>query len=152
MSAVTCVLVDSRGLSRPIRDAWLDALRADAVWYVGSPIGAPEPDEASAPVPQVEMSAVDLGTAWLERDDDDLRIVAVVDNLRSLIEAAEAGLRPTRVVLVALEGGDESERLAAGVLASEGDLGALETLAARGFEVVIQSLPRVTARPWSARG
>lgn len=152
MSGVVCVLVDSRGLSRPIRESWLDALQADAVWYVGDPLGAPDPEDAQATYPQVELSAVDLGTAWLERGDESVRVVAVVDAIDALLEAADAGLPPTRVVLVALDGGEDGERLAAGVIVSSADLRALDTLASRGFEIVIQSLPRVTPRPWSVRG
>jgi mannose/fructose/N-acetylgalactosamine-specific phosphotransferase system component IIB len=98
------------------------------------------------------MDARELAAAWVAPADAERNVVAVVDSVVALLDAARSGLPASRIFVVYLEGGDDGERLAASVVASPADLAALRELSERGFELLLQALPRVTARRWAPRG
>ncbi len=135
------VLIDSRGLSRAIVEAWIPALEPDTVWLV-SP--SELPDE-SGPVPVLRKSAEDIGTADVtSADNDDSSVLVVTTDVASLSGAHRHGLHPCLVKITCLESG--GQRFAPQVQLSDADRCGLIQLIEAGFRVEICALPNTTPR------
>jgi|GEM_PF-4376534 len=140
------LLIDDRGLSRPIRELWVRALNIDVIWTTGK-ISADEIDLNAETSPALELSPADIAALSSEFTDDKGHVLVVIDSLQSLQEAVDFGLEIDEVTIVH-HLNPEGERIGPNAFFSEEDLEVVKRLVRRGLKFYLQAIPNVTARPW----
>lgn len=140
------LVIDDRGLSRPIRELWVHALNIDVIWTTGT-ISAEEIDLAKESSPALELSPADIAALSSEFSDDQGHVLVVIDRLAALQEAIDFGLEIDEVTIVH-HLNPEGERVGPHAFFSAEDLEIVQRLVRRGLKFFIQAIPNVTARPW----
>lgn len=140
------LVIDDRGLSRPIRELWVHALNIDVIWTTGT-ISAEEIDLAKESSPALELSPADIAALSSEFSDEQGHVLVVIDRLDALQEAIDFGLEIDEVTIVHHLNPD-GERVGPHAFFSAEDLEIVQRLVRRGLKFFIQAIPNVTARPW----
>jgi mannose/fructose/N-acetylgalactosamine-specific phosphotransferase system component IIB len=139
------LLLDDRGISRPIEELWIPALDPDLVWWIAD--DDIPPDAIGESLPAVVLSPTQWAAAAAERPDPAIhRILVVFTSLEQLTLAARFGVQPQPVTVVHRRCGDDCPRIASQVYLEPAELLRARTLADQGFEFHIQAIPRVTSR------
>lgn len=142
------IFLDNRGLSRPTEEIWIPSLGIDVVWMT-SPAPDVEINLSSGVTPCLELSPADVAALSAEFNETNGRVLVIFASLDELDEAANYGLKPRPVTIVS-QGAPDGIRVAPNVFFTLEDQRILTRLILRGFEVKIQPLPNVTARPWTS--
>lgn len=140
------LVIDDRGLSRPIRELWVHALSIDVIWTTGK-TNAEEIDLNQEASPALELSPADIAALSSEFSDEKGHVLVIIDNLTALQEAVDYGLEINEVTIVH-HLSDDGERVGPGASFSHDDLEIVKGLVRRGLKFFIQPIPNVTARPW----
>lgn len=140
------VHVDDRGLSRVTEEIWIPYLDVDVIWTTEELDDNEEVLHGAVPV--LELSPADVAALASEMADDSGRVLSMFSSLEEVVEAADFGLPPRRITIVHHQS-ESGVRVAPNVFLSTRDDAIIQSLIARGFQIVLQPLPNVTGRPWS---
>lgn len=140
------IFIDDRGLSRPIREFWVQTLGIDVIWTTAN---APEDDidfneEAS---PALQLSPADIAALSSEFTDEQGHVLVIMDSMRALQEAVDFGL-DIREVTIVHHVEEDGTRIGPNAAFTDESMRRVEQMARGGLQFFIQPIPNVTARPW----
>ena len=141
------VILDDRPLHETAVSAWCDAADIDVVWWCTTAQSAEAETLDALPAPVLLMSPIDVAAASLEAPTAGLRVLILVDDIATLLQAIRLGLPPMRLVVANYSSDANGRRLSPEVSLDPDDHRHLAGLYAQGFELILQSRPNVTARP-----
>jgi mannose/fructose/N-acetylgalactosamine-specific phosphotransferase system component IIB len=141
------VILDDRPLHETAVAAWCDAADIDVVWWCTTAQSAEAETLDALPAPVLLMSPIDVAAASLEAPTAGLRVLILVDDIATLLQAIRLGLPPMRLVVANYASDANGRRLSPEVSLDLDDHRQLASLFSQGFELILQSRPNVTPRP-----
>ncbi len=137
------VVVDDRGRSRHLLEAWTRSLAVEHIWFVDFDEPQARPDGLRPT--ECDISHWDLVALLHEpRPDDEPHVLCVFPSLVSFNHALRAGCRIEEATVLHRQAGDV--RLASHVHLDENGVDALRQAYQHGVQLFAQPLPNITAR------
>ena len=141
------VILDDRLLHETAAAAWCDAGDIDVIWWCTTARQADAETLDSLPAPVLLMSPIEVAAASLEAPTAGLRVLILVDDIVTLLQAIRLGLPPMRLVVANFSSESNGRRISPEVSLDPEDHRQLASLFTQGFELILQSRPNVTPRP-----
>jgi mannose/fructose/N-acetylgalactosamine-specific phosphotransferase system component IIB len=136
-------VVDDRGRSRQLVEAWARAVGAEHLWFID--YETPQASIESTRPTECDLSHWELPALLLEpRPSDEPHVLCIFPSIVSLAQAIACGTVIDAVTVVHRHAGET--RLASHVHLDGQGLAALQRVKAAGTRLLSQPLPNITAR------